>query len=111
MELSGLLSNPQLAGILSRLQAALTATRFAPADAPVPATDRRRPQGQVLRMIKSVLREHRDGLPATEVRRLVELRLGRELPRSTVKGALAEHSGPDGSFRRRKRGIYAVRGA
>jgi hypothetical protein len=110
MELVGLLSNPQLAGILARLGASLIATPFAPADAPVCATDRRRPQGQVLRTIKAVLREHRDGLATSDVRRLVELRLGRELPRSTVKGALAEHSGPDGIFKRRKRGIYVVRG-
>lgn len=110
MELSGLLSNSKLAESLARLGAELAPTPLAPADAPVPATDRRWPQGQVLRTIKAVLGEHRDGLPTSDVRRLVELRLGRELPRSTVKGALAAHSGPDGIFKRRKRGIYVVRG-
>ncbi len=68
------------------------------------------PQGQVLRTIKAVLLEHPDGLHVSEIRRAVEQRLERELSRSTVKGALAEHSGPAGVFRRRRRGVYVLRG-
>ena len=66
-------------------------------------------EGQVLRTIKAVLLEHPDGLHVSEIRRAVEERLGRQLSRSTVKGALAEHCEPGGLFRRRRRGVYMLR--
>ncbi len=107
MELAGLLSNPSLAAALARLGHTMagrspTAARRVDFERP--------PQGQVLRTIKAVLLEHADGLHVREIRRAVEQRLGRELSRSTVKGALAEHSGPGGMFRRRRRGVYMLRG-
>jgi hypothetical protein len=42
-------------------------------------------------MIKTVMLEHPDGLHTYEARALVEERLGRKLPKSTVKDALASH--------------------
>ena len=108
MELAGLLSNPDFGSTLARLTRAIadrSSRRERTGDV------RRPPQGQVLRMIKAVLVEHPDGLHVCEIRRAVEERLGRELSRSTVKGALAEHSGQGGTFRRRRRGVYVLRGA
>jgi hypothetical protein len=61
-----------------------------------------------LRTIKAVLAEHPDGLCVSEIRERVEERLGRELSRSTVKGALAEHAVPGGPFVRRRRGVYRL---
>ena len=49
------------------------------------------PQGQVLRTIKRVLAQHPNGLQTHEVRGLVERQLGRPLPKSTVKDALASN--------------------
>ena len=103
MELAGLLSNPGLASALARLSHAIAAgssRRERTGDV------RRPPQGEVLRTIKAVLVEHPDGLHVSAIRRAVEERLGRELSRPTVKGALAEHSGPAGLFRRGRRGVY-----
>lgn len=48
-------------------------------------------QGQILRTIKQVLAGYPDGLQTFEIRRLVELELGRKLPKSTVKDALASN--------------------
>jgi len=109
VELSGLLSNPGLGSILRGLQGRLVSVPSSAAGLAAPAAQCRPPQGQVLREIKAVLRERRGGLSASDVRRLVEVRLGRELPRSTVKSALAQHSRPSASFTRLRRGIYALR--
>jgi hypothetical protein len=49
-------------------------------------------QGRILWTIKQVLAEYPDGLQAFEIRQLVEQRLGRKLPKSTVKDALASNS-------------------
>jgi hypothetical protein len=107
VELAGLLSNPDLAltlgGLLQRL-----GPKPAGVDPIETADGCRPPQGQVLRAIKDILAEHPEGLHVSEARRLVEERLGRELSRSTVKGALAEHAGPDGIFRKRRRGVYVM---
>jgi hypothetical protein len=89
VELSGLLPNPELSALLHKIKANLK-----------PGALQRRlivepklkpQQGEILKTIKLVLLEHPDGLHTYEVRRLVEERLGRKLPRSTVKGCLAEH--------------------
>lgn len=64
----------------------------------------RRRQGEILATIKQVLGEHPDGLQTVEARRLVEERLGRELPRSTVKATLAEHA----AFERIGHGRYRL---
>lgn len=69
----------------------------------------RPPQGQVARTLKDILAGHPEGLHVSEARRLLEERLGRELPRSTVKSALVEHTGPEGDFRRLS-GVYVLRG-
>ncbi len=106
MELAGLLSNPGLAATLARLSRAVGGR---PPTLERSADLARPPQGQVLRTIKGVLLRHPDGLHVSEIRRAVEERLGRELPPSTVKGALAEHSGPGRMFRRRRRGVYMLR--
>ena len=65
-------------------------------------------QGRTLRTIKTVLLEHPDGLQTYEVRKLVEERLGRRLPKSTVKDALATHPK---DFRRVSYGRYMLRSA
>lgn len=108
MELSGLLSNPALASTLARLAQAVSERIASLTTAPQRVGPDRPPQGQVLRMIKAVLAEYPDGLRVHEIRDLVEKRLGRELSRSTVKGALAEHAVPGGPFVRRRRGVYRL---
>jgi hypothetical protein len=109
MELAGLLSNPDLAEGLARLDLAVAGNRpLRAADLAAPPVGRP-PQGQVLRIIKRILAGHPDGLPVSEVRSLVEEEIGRELSRSTVKGALSDHAGPNGVFKRRKRGVYMLR--
>lgn len=66
---------------------------------------KRRPlRGEVIEAIKLILARHPAGLQTFEARRLVEEHLGRELPRSTVKDALA--SNPD--FERIRRGRYRL---
>jgi hypothetical protein len=110
VELAGLLSNPDFGSLLTRLREAL-AKRPDRASAVARSVPDRAPQGQVLRTIKAVLLEHPDGLRVSQIRRAVEERLGRELSRSTVKGALAEHCESGGIFRRRRRGVYMLRGA
>jgi hypothetical protein len=96
LEPAGLLSNPDLASTLAHLREALSdrlanETRGENRPQGNPAS-----QGQVLGMIKAILSEHPEGLHVSEVRSIVEERLGRELSRSTVKEALAEHSGTGG---------------
>jgi hypothetical protein len=71
---------------------------------PLPSPPKPRP-GQVLSTIKLILLEHPDGLQTYEIRQLVEERLGRKLPRSTIKGTL---SGRD-EFERVERGHYQLR--
>jgi hypothetical protein len=110
VELAGLLSNPNLAAGLARLDSAVAGIRRLRAADLVSPPVGRPPQGQVLRTIKRILARHPDGLPVSEVRRLVEEEIGRELSRSTVKGALSDHAGPNGAFKRRKRGVYMVKG-
>jgi hypothetical protein len=85
-----------LALSLTRLGKALFERPASVATANNRSASDRPPQGQVLRMIKAVLAEHPDGLRVSEIRELVEQRLGRGLCRSTVKGALAEHAAPGG---------------
>lgn len=63
------------------------------------------PQGQILRTIKLVLLEQPDGLQTYEARKLVEERLGRKLPNSTVRDALANNR----AFERTGRGRYRIR--
>jgi hypothetical protein len=62
-------------------------------------------QGDVLRAIKLVLADQPCGLRTVEVRRRAELLLGRKLPRSTVKGRVADNRG----FQRINRGICRLR--
>lgn len=108
MELSGLLSNPALALALARLAEAASGGTASLTGAPQRSAPVRPPQGEVLRTIKAVLAGYLDGLSVSEIRRLVEERLGRDLSRSTVKGALAEHAVPGGPFVRRRRGVYRL---
>ena len=110
MELAGLLSNPAFGSTLARLGEALAKRRPDLTRAVTRSLPDAAPQGQILRTIKAVLLEHPDGLHVSEVRRAVEERLRRQLSRSTVKGALAEHCEPGGIFRRRRRGVYVLRG-
>jgi len=105
MELSGLLSNPDIASTLGRLGEAVAERVASLSGSPEPVNPVRPPQAQVLRTIKAVLAEHPEGLRVSEIRELVEERLGRGLSRSTVKGALADHAVPGGLFVRRCRGV------
>jgi hypothetical protein len=102
VELSGLLPNPELSALLHKIKANLKTgvTQQGPAAQSVPKP---RP-GEILKTIRLVLLEHPDGLHTYEVRRLVEERLGRKLPRSTVKGFLAEKP----EFIRLGRGKYRL---
>jgi hypothetical protein len=103
VELSGLLPNPQYVDLLRKIQAKLkTGVKQRPESQP----KLKPPQGEVLKTIQLVLLEHPDGLHTYEVRQLVEERLGRKLPRSTVKGCLAEHPK---LFERLRRGVYRIR--
>ncbi len=110
MELAGLLSNPKLGSTLGHVGEALANRRPNRTSAVARSRLDAAPQGQVLRTIRAVLLEHPEGLHVSDIRRAVEERLGRELSRSTVKGALAEHCEPGGIFRRRRRGVYMLRG-
>lgn len=103
MELSELFPNPQYIDLLRKIEAKL---KTGVKQRPEPQPKLKPPRGEVLRMIQLVLLENPDGLHTYEVRRLVEERLGRKLPRSTVKGCLAEHSK---LFVRVRRGVYRVR--
>jgi hypothetical protein len=109
MELAGLLSNPELRSMLGQVGEALANRRPDRTSALTRSLLAAAPQGQVLRTIRAVLLEHPEGLHVSEIKRAVEARLGRQLSRSTVKGALAEHAGPRGAFCRRKRGVYVLR--
>ena len=91
MELSGLLSNPRVALELDRIVEALTYSGPSQRSKCRENRPSRPPQGQVLRAIKLILVPHAEGLQTHEVRRLVEAHLGRQLPKSTVKDALANN--------------------
>lgn len=103
VELIGAYSNSENLARLNRIaEMAKRSPRSVPAERkPV---KRRSRQGEILATIKQVLGEHPDGLQTVEARRLVEARLGRELPRSTVKATLAEHA----SFDRIGHGRYRL---
>ncbi len=76
MELSGLLSNPALALTLARLGEAASGATASVTSGPQRSAPVRPPQGEVLRTIKTVLAGYPDGLSVSEIRRLVEERLG-----------------------------------
>jgi hypothetical protein len=108
MELMRLLSNLNLAQVVHRAHKAVANMDPAPPlqmDAP---PVRPRP-GEIIRTIASTLAGHPEGLRTVEVRRLAEEQLGRKLPVTTVKGALAGGSGTDGRFERVARGRYRLR--
>ena len=98
------LSNPEVGVEFDRLTEALNRLGRRLERHRVVAEDPRQPYGEVMRTIKTVLAEHPEGLRTVEVRRLVEARLGRELPRSTVKDALAASP----AFERLSRGRYRL---
>ncbi|MGI9098655.1 MAG: hypothetical protein ACR2H2_09245 [Solirubrobacteraceae bacterium] len=105
MELIGALSNPETGALLAGIIDALDTLGSAVAMHNVVTVPRRSAQGEILRAIKLALADHPLGLPTVEVRRLVEARLGRRLPSSTVKGTLAQN----GAFERMQRGCYRLR--
>jgi hypothetical protein len=111
MELSGLLSNPQFAEKLEKLQSSLVrltdGCQNTPRSTPN-AQEPSLPRGLILRTIVEVLAAEAGGLRTVEIRRRVEERLGRELPRSIVKAALAEHARPSGLFKRVRPGVYVA---
>ena len=87
VELSGHPSNPNVRSDLDQLQELIEEGKQSRRMISAPRL--KPPQGQILKTIKLVMMEHPDGLHTYEVRRLVEERLGRKLPKSTVKDALA----------------------
>jgi hypothetical protein len=102
VELSGLLSNPNVCSDLDRLHELIEKAKQSKRKRS--SFEIKPPQGQVLRTIKLVMLEHPDGLHTYEVRKLVEERLGRKLPKSTVKDALATNP----AFERIGYGKYRV---
>lgn len=88
----------RLAEALAALEPKLASHKILPRKLP-------RAQGQTLATIKRVLAAYPDGLQTFEVRRIVELDLGRKLPRATVKDALASNP----AFVRLGRGRYRLR--
>lgn len=91
MDLAVDLLNPAVQPILDRLQRAIDSLEGNLARHRVKFSDLPLAQGQILWTIKRVLAAYPDGLQAFEVRRIVELELGRKLPKSTVKDALASN--------------------
>jgi hypothetical protein len=88
VELSGLLSNTNVRSDIDRLHGVIEELLASPKRKRSPRK-LQPPQGQILKTIKLVMMEHPDGLHTYEVRQLIEEQLGRKLPKSTVKNALA----------------------
>jgi hypothetical protein len=105
MELAGLLSNPRVTLELDRIVKAVVGQQPGESNECQDCAAEKPPQGQILRTIKEVLREHADGLQTYEVRSHVEKRLGRSLPKSTVKDALASNR----VFERISKGRYRLK--
>jgi hypothetical protein len=105
VELIGALSNPETGALLAGIGAALDTLGSAVVKHRVVPAPRQAAHGEILRTIKSALAEHPQGLRTVEVRRLIEARLGRRLPSSTVKGLLARSN----AFERLERGRYRLR--
>jgi hypothetical protein len=104
VELIGALSNPETGVLLAGISDALDELGSAVAMHNVVTPPRRNAQGEILRAIKLALADHPLGLRTVEVRRLVEARLGRQLPSSTVKGTLAQNE----AFERIGHGRYRL---
>lgn len=62
--------------------------------------------GAVVDAIREVLADHPAGLCVADVRKLVEIRVGRKVPNSSVKGALWEKP----EFIRIRYGVYRLAG-
>lgn len=105
MELVGALLNPETGPMLDRLAKALAALEPNLASHRIVPRKLQKVQGQVLATIKRVLAAYPDGLQTFEARRLVELDLGRKLPKSTVKDALASNP----AFERLGHGRYRLK--
>ncbi|MHB1468659.1 MAG: hypothetical protein ACYCX7_05840 [Solirubrobacteraceae bacterium] len=106
MELVGTYSNSESEARLRRLVQAVERLKL---DAePPPLPELRPPQGQVLRVIKTVLASFPDGLRTVEIWRLVQAELGRNVPYSTIKDALSSNLGERGCFERLRHGVYRL---
>ena len=88
----------QLTKIFASLEPNLASHRIVPRKLPLA-------QGLTLATIKRVLASHPEGLQTFEVRKYVEQDLGRKLPKSTVKDALASNP----AFERVRYGRYRLR--
>jgi hypothetical protein len=105
VQLIGARSNPETGALLAGIGDALDTLGSAVATHDVTTAPRQAARGEILRAIKMVLADHPHGLRTIEARQLVETRLGRRLPSSTVKGMLAQSD----TFERMQRGRYRLR--
>lgn len=90
MELAGALSNPEVGPRLDRLATDLAALKPNLASHTIVLRKLPLRQGWILRTIKQVLAEHPEGLQRWQVGELVEKRLERPVPKSTIGNALVK---------------------
>jgi hypothetical protein len=111
MGLLGHYSNHDLHGSLGRLAEKLAAVRASggPRRRPVACRQRARPPGWVLKAVVQVLADRDEPMRAKDIHAAVEALVGEPVPRSSVKGALADHvSGSSRRFVRVSRGRYML---
>ena len=102
LDLVATISNPSFITRVEKLSKRIKKTKRSGKQLPEPEPKPR--QGEVLKTIKLVLLEHPDGLQTYEVRQLIEERLGRKMPKSTVRDALANNR----TFKRIGHGRYRL---
>jgi hypothetical protein len=111
MDLLGHYSNHNLQGSLRRLAGKLAALRAGsgPPRRPVACRKRSRRPGWVLKAVVQVLTDRVEPMRAKDIHAAVEALVGEPVPRSSVKGALADHaSGSSRRFVRVSRGRYVL---
>jgi hypothetical protein len=111
MDLLGRYSNHDLQGSLRRLAGKLAAVRASggPRRRPVACRQRARRPGWVLKAVVQVLAGRGEPMRAKDIHAAVEALVGKPVPRSSVKGALADHaSGSSRRFVRVSRGRYVL---
>ena len=111
VELLGHYSNHDLQGSLGRLAGKLAAVRASrgPRRRPESRRQRVRRPGWVLKAIVQVLADRQEPMRAKDIHAAVEALVGEQVPRSSVKGALATNvSGSSRRLIRMARGRYVL---
>jgi hypothetical protein len=104
VELVRTLSNTEAASNFDRLLAVLAPLKAKAVRHKIDLDSVRPRQGDVLGAIKTILADYPEGLQTFEIRQTVEVELGRKLPKSNVKDALASNP----AFERIKYGRYRL---